>query len=67
MAKYRVTLADGREIHAYANDEAGALFQINHHEAMRIVIATKREKVMGTGPGQEPYPSMALSAVKIKD
>jgi hypothetical protein len=61
MAKFEVTLEDGRKTESYAPDEQGAAKQAEHWDRDRFVIAVKR--------GQEPGPSPAKAAEvrKVKD
>lgn len=44
MAKYRVTLGDGRTVDVFAPSEDAALGQADHAEATRVEIATRRAK-----------------------
>lgn len=61
MAKWRVTLADGRTTDSHAPDEAGAKAQAEHWDRSRFIIAIKRAH----DPG--PSPSSPVSVVKIKE
>lgn len=61
MAKWQVTLADGREMSVYAPDEEGARAQASHAETTRVIIAAKR------GQPQGPNASIAFSVKKVKD
>jgi hypothetical protein len=62
MAKYRVTLTDGRTIEVYSDGgEALALKQAEHWDKDRFVMAIKRAE----NPG--PIPCTGASIVKLKD
>lgn len=61
MPKYSVTHQDGRTTAVFAPDEPSAIKQANYQEMTRTVIAGMR----GTPAG--PDPSLALSALKLKD
>lgn len=63
MAKYDVTLKDGRSVLVYADDEAGALKQARHEETSRIQSEIHSRLNKPLGPSfQEP-----VSATKLKD
>lgn len=78
MAKYLVTLGDGRSLDVYAPSEAAALVHANHQETTRIQIMASRRLAASLPPdqllgeakgrpvGSEP-PSNAVTAQKIKD
>ena len=61
MAKFDVTLADGRSVSVFAPDVAAALLQAGHQETTRVIIAAKR------GHPQGPNASIGMTAVKVKD
>jgi len=61
MAKFDVTLADGRSVSVFAPDVAAALRQAGHQETTRVIIAAKR------GHPQGANASIGMSAVKVKD
>jgi hypothetical protein len=52
MAKYRVTLGDGRTLDVYAHSEAGAKEQAIHQEASRHDIADQKFAAMGAAKSQ---------------
>ncbi len=61
MAKYRVTLEDGRTVEVNSDNPDYVKKQANHEEVTRMMIAEKR------GMPDEVQPSIAVSYEKIKD
>lgn len=61
MAKYDVTLSDGRVTQAHSDSEERAATQAEHWDRDRFVINVKR----GQDPG--PSPAKAVDVRKVKD
>jgi hypothetical protein len=62
MAKFTVTLEDGRAFDVYASDDAAALAHAKHEEASRV--SSERHRLLGAG---QPSFSAPVRAVKVKD
>jgi len=61
MAKYEVTLSDGRKTESHSDSEERAATQAEHWDRDRFVINVKR----GHDPG--PSPAKAVDVKKVKD